>query len=149
MKGERKILTASNIKYLLTLKKLNEDSMGIRCVDIAEALDFSKSSVHTMMKTLSDIGFVEKVRYGTVFLTEKGFKFADQYSKYFKLSSNFLNKVFDWPPEETEKISYTILAEISVDGLENMCKKINYTESIIKKRIQDVGSICRAVRKEM
>lgn len=49
----RRTLTASNIRYLLTMKELDRDGCGVRCVDLASALNLSKPSVHNMMDTFS------------------------------------------------------------------------------------------------
>lgn len=56
----RRTLTASNIRYLLTMKELDRDGCGVRCVDLASALNLSKPSVHNMMDTFSELGIISK-----------------------------------------------------------------------------------------
>lgn len=76
-------LTASQIRYLLTLKKLNS-SDGIRGSDIAAELGLSKPSVHNMMDTFIELALIEKEPGGLVFMTEYGSKTASEYESYFK-----------------------------------------------------------------
>ena len=66
--ANRKALTASNIRYLLTMIKLDQAGKGVRCVDIATNLGLSKPSVHNMMDTLVQMGFVNRNTYGVAFL---------------------------------------------------------------------------------
>lgn len=76
-------LTASQIRYLLALKKLNS-SDGIRGSDIAVELGLSKPSVHNMMDTFIELDFIEKEPGGQVFMTEYGLYTASEYEGYFK-----------------------------------------------------------------
>lgn len=76
-------LTASQIRYLLTLKKLNS-SDGIRGSDIAAELGLSKPSVHNMMDTFIELGFIEKEPGGQAFMTEYGLYTASEYEGYFR-----------------------------------------------------------------
>lgn len=46
---EIKIPTASDIKYLLVMKKLYSTENGVSSTDIAKALNISKPSIHNLM----------------------------------------------------------------------------------------------------
>lgn len=72
-------LTASNIRYLLVMKKLEKNNGGVRCVDIAAALEKSKPSVHNMMNSFIKMGIISKSSYGACFFTEYGNALAEQY----------------------------------------------------------------------
>lgn len=61
-------LTASNIRYLLTMKELDGDGRGVRCIALATALGLSKPSVHNMMGTFSQMGLISRDSYGAAFL---------------------------------------------------------------------------------
>ena len=50
-----KLLTASNIRYLLAMKELEKSCQGLRCVDIAATLGLSKPSVHNMLDNFIEI----------------------------------------------------------------------------------------------
>ena len=58
--ANQKTLTASNIRYLLTIQSLDREGKGARSVDIATEMGLSKPSVHNMMRTLIEIGLVRK-----------------------------------------------------------------------------------------
>lgn len=124
MDFDTEIITASNIRYLIALDKLNEEGKGIKCVDVANALGFSKPSIYNMMKALYDMGFVAKIDRGFIFLTEKGKLFAAKYRSYFNIANNFFEITLGLSPEEAKNSSYFILSEIVQPQLENMCLRM-------------------------
>jgi Mn-dependent DtxR family transcriptional regulator len=65
-------------KYLNALKEIDPGGRGIRSVEVARALQVSRSSVHTMMDRLCEMGYITKAHYGIVYLTEKGLSAAMQ-----------------------------------------------------------------------
>ena len=74
-----KTLTASNIRYLLIMQRLDPENKGTRCTDVAEKLKCSKPSVHNMMHTLRDMGIIRRDAYGESFFTEEGLALADRF----------------------------------------------------------------------
>ena len=72
MSNSKYSLTPSAIKYLLALLELCQPNKGARCMDIAEYLQVTKPSVHSMICNLCQSGLAEKKKYGAVFLTEQG-----------------------------------------------------------------------------
>lgn len=74
-------LSAAHIRYLISMHRLKKGDNTIRCVEIAQALDISKPSVHAMMKLLCNMELVHKENYGVVYLTEKGLETAERYSR--------------------------------------------------------------------
>lgn len=135
MSNNYQSLTASNIKYLLVLRKLNQAEKGVRCVDMAEYLGISKPSVHTMMNNLKKIKLPEKGKYGVVYFTGLGKCIADLYSGYFESVYTYLREVL---PEEAniKNIAYSILANTSIDTIETMCNE----NANRKRRSRDVSS---------
>lgn len=88
--AEKTNLTASQIRYLLALKKLDE-LKGIRGADIATKLGLSKPSVHNMMDTFFKLGLIERKSAGLVFLTQYGSLLALEYEGYFEKVKEKLN----------------------------------------------------------
>lgn len=86
-------LTASNIKYLITmlsLSKTPEDSenpnpKGVRGIDIASELGIAKPSAHTMLENLAERGYIDKGRYGAAYFTAYGLETANRYNTYFEI----------------------------------------------------------------
>lgn len=87
--ASRKNLTASNIRYLLTMKELDKEGSGVRCVDIASTLKLSKPSVHNMLDTFVEMGFIRKAAYGIAIFTELGNETALRYDRYYRYVSAF------------------------------------------------------------
>ncbi len=87
-------LSASAIKYLLTISDLCKDGSGVRCIDISTELKVTKPSAHHMIQCLCDVGLAERERYGAVYLTKDGFEAAKLYkSCYDKLFKQIKNVV--------------------------------------------------------
>lgn len=85
-----KTLTASNIRYLLIMQRLDPENKGTCCTDVAEKLKCSKPSVHNMMHTLRDTGSIRRDAYGESFFTEEGLTLAERYGCYFDTVASLL-----------------------------------------------------------
>lgn len=120
--ANRKALTASNIRYLLTMIKLDQAGKGVRCVDIATNLGLSKPSVHNMMDTLVQMGFVNRNTYGVAFFTDAGYSIAREYSRYYEQVSKILKVNFP-DLDDVQTVACFLLAEIPQTGLEKMCSE--------------------------
>ena len=118
------ILSAAHIKYLIVINELDYNETGIRCVSVADTLHITKPSVHTMMNTLKKMELIEKDRYGMACLTEQGRAFAERYSRYYKTVCMYFDKIL---PKDVDlkTVACALLAEIPIDGLEVMCKRIS------------------------
>lgn len=134
-------LTASNIKYLLVLKELNQTDGGVRCASIAEALGVSRPSVHRMIDTLKELGLVQKSRYGMVFFTRQGQVLAEQYSIYYCIVCRYFAAVL---LEETDKkaAAFALLAEIPLDSIAAMCSCME----VEMQRRTETGSALSSIR---
>ncbi len=111
-----KLLTASNIRYLLAMKELEKSCKGLRCVDIAATLGLSKPSVHNMLDNFIEMGIINKDFYGVAYFTEYGNEIALKYSDYYKCLSALLNQIF---PDfrNIENATCALLAEIDENTL--------------------------------
>lgn len=72
--------TFSQIKYIIFLYRLSKDGLGVKNVELANALGFSKPSVHNMLKSLAELNVVRQEAYGLVFFTEGGRAIARRYN---------------------------------------------------------------------
>ncbi len=73
-------LTFSQIRYIIWLYRLSSGGQGVKNVELASALGFSKPSVHYMLKSLIDAGAVRQESFGLAFLTEEGNALAQKYA---------------------------------------------------------------------
>lgn len=83
MEGQ-KLLTASQIRYLLTMKRLDGGGNGVRGAKVAAVLGFTNPSVHTMLNTFRDMNLIRKTAYGVAHFTDAGRKAVDRYSRYYE-----------------------------------------------------------------
>lgn len=118
----RRTLTASNIRYLLTMKELDRDGCGVRCVDLASALNLSKPSVHNMMDTFSELGIISKTSYGVAHFTDSGNDTAHRYGHYYEIVSESLRCMF---PDigDLQMAVCSLLLEVPQDSLEHMSRR--------------------------
>ena len=71
--------TFSQIRYIVCLYRLSKNRHGVKNVELASALGFSKPSVHNMLKSLADLGVVTQEMFGLAFFTEEGRALAQKY----------------------------------------------------------------------
>lgn len=80
--------TFSQIRYMICLYRLSEGGCGVKNVELAGALGFSKPSVHHMLRSLSDLGVVTQESFGLAHLTARGRALAEIYARcYVKLEA--------------------------------------------------------------
>lgn len=72
--------TYSQIRYMIWLYRLSPGGYGVKNVELAEALDFSKPSVHNMLKSLGELGIVRQESFGLAHLTDEGRLLARKYA---------------------------------------------------------------------
>ena len=74
-------LSGSQIRYLLTIKKLNDSKHVIKSVDVANELNYSRASVHKMLVTLKEMNIIQQKYYGYIYLTSYGSRTATECQK--------------------------------------------------------------------
>jgi Mn-dependent DtxR family transcriptional regulator len=125
MNTTQKRLTASQWKYLLTLKELyNSTGKDVRCKDIAEALGFTKPSVHKMMSNMREMGLIKKPLYGTVAITEQGEEFILKFLPYYTALQSFFMSNFGFSQSDPKDGAVALISEISEDNIFKMCQAI-------------------------
>ena len=112
-------LTASNIRYLLTMKELDGDGRGVRCIALATALGLSKPSVHNMMGTFSQMGLINRDSYGAAFFTDEGNELARRYGRYYAGVARLLRSSFPGMADVSEA-AYSLLSEVPESCLEEL-----------------------------
>ena len=134
-------LTASNIKYLITMLRLGQEQKsdeneadnskrrGVRGIEIASELGIAKPSAHTMLENLADRGYIEKDRYGAAFLTDFGSDTAERYSDYFELLFETHKGLFKDRKEALGPIC-SMLAELSSESLQAMDRVVIHAQGV-------------------
>lgn len=125
---KKKKLTHSIEDYLETLYLLSEEKKNIRITDIAEKMHVRKSSIVAAVKKLSEAGYVNHERYGSIDLTESGKERGkDVYHKHRILKSFFI-EILNLPEELAEKDACNIehyISDQTVMALVELAEKLN------------------------
>lgn len=114
--------------YLETVYILESSHGHAHGVDIAERLGVSKPSVTKAIEHLKDQGFVNKQKYGTITLTEKGRELSKKIYNSHQLIELFLEHSLKLSAEEASinacKIEH-VLSDGMLDAIKSYLKKNN------------------------
>lgn len=111
----KSLLTASHVRYLMALKRLN-CADGIKGSDIADELNLSRPSVHNMMDTFIFMEYIEKVPGGQVFLTDYGFQRASFFEEqYHKIKTRLFSK--HKTDDSVDRAICAMIAELSDESM--------------------------------
>lgn len=84
-----KSITRSKEDYLRIIYELSKTKKNIRTSDVAEMLGITRASVSSMMSELKT-GLIDKEKYGSISLTNEGYKLAEQIKDRYELIMSFL-----------------------------------------------------------
>lgn len=84
------IINESAENYLETILILSNKLPVVRSVDVANELDFKKSSVSIAMKNLKSIGHITVTDAGFIYLTESGREIAEKVYERHRFISSWL-----------------------------------------------------------
>ncbi len=120
----RAFINESSENYLETILILSKKLPVVRAVDIANELDFKKSSVSVAMKNLREKGHITVSGQGFIYLTDAGLEIAEMIYERHRLISSWLVQL--GVPEETAtndacKIEHVISKE-SFEAIKNHVK---------------------------
>ncbi|HCT64168.1 MAG TPA: DNA-binding protein [Lachnospiraceae bacterium] len=79
--------------YLETIFLLSKKLPVVRSVDIAEELNFKKSSISVAMKNLRENGYITVTDSGFIYLTDSGREIAEMIYERHDLFSSWLEKL--------------------------------------------------------
>lgn len=79
---DNRYLSMAKVRYLAVLYDLDPQGRGLRSVQIAERLNVTRASAHSMLGKLRALGFINMERYGIIYLTYEGQKAAQRCSEY-------------------------------------------------------------------
>jgi len=100
--------------YLETILILSEKLPVVRSVDIANYMDFKKSSVSIAMKNLREKGHITVTDAGFIYLTESGREIADMIYERHRFLTGFLSALGvdpDIAEQDACKIEHVISKE--------------------------------------
>lgn len=114
-------LTFSQIRYIICLFRLSQSGCGVKNVDIANDLGFSKPSVHNMLKSLSELGAVKQEGFGLAFLTCEGRALAEKYTYCYNVLREKVGEICE-SSAVSENAICSILADMPREKIEELYK---------------------------
>ena len=109
--------------YLERILILQEKQEGVRSIDIAHDMGFSKPSVSIAMKKLKEAGLITIDKDGFISLTKEGHVIADRvYERHTVLKKILINIGVD--PKQAEKDACKVEHVISEETFEAIKKKV-------------------------
>ena len=78
---------------MIWLLRLSRGGCGVKNVELATALEYSKPSVHNMLRSLADAGIIIQEMFGLAHLTDEGRALATKYEICFNLLHNKMNEL--------------------------------------------------------
>ena len=104
---------------MICMLRLSRGGFGVKNVEIATALDYSKPSVHNMLKSLAEIGVLTQEIFGLAHFTDEGRALAIKYECCFHLLENKMNELCG-AGATTEIAICGILADMSPDKIDEL-----------------------------
>lgn len=110
-------ITPSLEDYLETVLMLEHDDAAVRLTDIANRLGVSKASANRAQGLLKEAGLIEQERYGTISLTVKGRRAANEVYNRHRVIKDFLMTVLHIDEETAERDACRIEHVISKETM--------------------------------
>jgi len=126
-------ICSGQIKYLVAILELSNNSKNVRGVDISKFLEVTRPSVTKMLKCLANSNLIEdNFSYGVNF-TSEGLEVADKFYKQYKYIYIFFLNMLKLPEKEAKEQA---LEFISSFPLETSIKFSVLIKNTIKRQQQ-------------
>lgn len=111
--------------YLERILILQEKNDGVRSIDIAHDMGFSKPSISIAMKKLKEAGLIDIDEHGYITLTKEGHVIADKvYERHKVLTKVMIDMGVS--PEQAEKDACKVEHVISEETFQAIKKKMKW-----------------------
>ena len=118
----QKPITASLEDYLEAIYKIREVQNSVRPIEISRRLGVGRASVSEALRSLSNRGLVNYENYGTLTLTSKGEKVAEEVIFKHNILYDFFAHVLELDELEADQNACKIEHSISMKALERLQK---------------------------
>ena len=120
--------TESRVDYLETILLLMRKNGGVRSIDIANELNYSKASISRAVGILKENNYISVDRSGQITFTEEGQKRAEAvYDRHITIKS-FLKDIVGISSETAERDACKIEHIISDESFEKIKKMVTENE---------------------
>jgi len=121
-------MSLSSIRYLLTIRELNQELQKIKSKDIADKLGYSKPSITRAINNLVTAGLVE--RNNGIELTKEGEIQSSRFLCCVNYVKEALCKILDMPMRFASNDALNIVGALSEQGFERLCVLLEFDEDI-------------------
>ena len=118
----QKPFTASLEDYLEAIYKIREVQNSVRPIEISRRLGVGRASVSEALRSLSNRGLVNYENYGTLTLTSKGEKVAEEVIFKHNILYDFFAHVLELDELEADQNACKVEHSISMKALERLQK---------------------------
>lgn len=118
----QKPITASLEDYLEAIYKIREVQNSVRPIEISRRLGVGRASVSEALRSLSNRGLVNYENYGTLTLTSKGEKVAEEVIFKHNILYDFFAHVLELDELEADQNACKVEHSISMKALERLQK---------------------------
>lgn len=105
-------LTASNIKYLISMWELGAAEHGIHSIDLAKKMNISKPSTHAMVLNLCAKGLASKDEHAVLRLTHEGAALAEQCARCYEPLICRMTQLLKLGADECADAACSILTQV-------------------------------------
>lgn len=95
---------------------------GVKNIELATALDYSKPSVHNMLKSLAELGVVTQEVFGLAFFTEEGRMLAQKYAFCYTVLEKNIAEICGSDVASESSIC-GLLADMSNEKINELCNQ--------------------------
>lgn len=126
--------THSQMRYLLAIHRISEHGKGVRSSDIVEFLGFARPSVSRMLRILSEMGLLEKDRFGKISFTQEGRDVLDAIWQKAERISVQLQEALELSGEAADDCALLLLAQLP-EYFESTNKTVSKQEEYVAEMI--------------
>ena len=116
-------LTTAQIQYMICMRRM-QLAGEIRSSRLAEALGVTKSSVHNMVRQLTEMGLVTSRRYGAIDLTDDGVRMAHGYYEQFERICRHMEQSLRLESEHASRIALLLASGLDAEAMGEFMQRL-------------------------
>ena len=118
-------LTDSNLRYLLAIHHLAQQSTEVSPLALAQAMGVTKPSVTSILTSLMKQGVIVRRRYGKIYITDRGVLYARYYDELVeKILQHFPLAGEGFTPEECYSAAVAMAVALPAREIDEKCESL-------------------------
>ena len=123
-------LTDSNLRYLLAIHHLAQQSTEVSPLALAQAMGVTKPSVTSILTSLMKQGVIVRRRYGKIYITDRGVLYARYYDELVeKILQHFPLPGEGFTPEECYSAAVAMAVSLPAREIDEKCDALYDNEN--------------------